>query len=117
MFKIADDDTKIIKSRPVVINIPGDGGAITKADITADFIILPQSEIDDLIAASREVDGDADILRKVWCGWSGVQDASGNTLDYSEAARDKLLDITYVRSALLQAYFKSASGEKAQRKN
>lgn len=117
MFKISDDDTKIIKSRPVVINIPGDGGAITKADITADFVILPQNEVDDLIAAARDGDGDADMLRKVWCGWSGVQDAGGNTVEYSEAARDKLLNIPYVRSALLQAYFKSASGEKARRGN
>lgn len=118
MFKLLDEtEAKTIKGWPVTINIPGDNGAVTKAEIKADFLLLPQSEVDDLIAAARNGDEDADLLRKVLVGFSGVADAGGNPIDFSEASRDRLLNISYARSALVQSYFKAAGGNRPKRGN
>lgn len=118
MFKMPDEGEElIIKGRTVFINIPGDGDAVTKAEIKADFLLLPQDEVDSLIEAARDGDSDADILRRVLRGWSGVENSDGSKMEFSTENLNKILKITYVRSALLETYFSAAGGRKAKRGN
>lgn len=111
MFKI--EKAKTIKW-PVAVNIPRDGGKTTKATFNAEFNLLPQDELDTIL---RDGGNDQDIGCAVLTGWDGVAGDDGAPLSFSDEARDYLLKITYVRSAILAAYFQCASGREAARKN
>ncbi len=118
MFKMPDEGEEIlIKNRTVIISIPGDGDAITKAEIKADFLLLPTDVVDNMIDAHRDGDTDIDILRRVLRGWASVEAADGTRMEFSTENRDKMLKIAYVRAALLEAYFSAAGGKKAKRGN
>jgi hypothetical protein len=120
MFKLDDNEETIIKNWPVIISVPQDGGAVQKNEISADYLLLPQDQLDDLLAASRESEGgttDADILRRVVIRVGGVADADGKTLDYMPELLERLIKIPFCRAALVTTYFEAASGKKAKRKN
>jgi len=120
MFKLDDNEETIIKNWPVLINVPQDGGAVQKHEITADFLLLPQDQLDDLMTASRDSEGgsvDVDILRRVVKRITGVADADGKALDYTAELLERLIKKAYIRSALVTTYFEAASGKKAKRKN
>lgn len=118
MFKL-DDDEIIIKNWPVIISVPQDGGSVQKHEITADFLMLPQDQIDDQMASSRDSEGhvDADILRRVVKRIGGVADVDGKVIDYTPELLEKMIKKAYVRAALVNTYFEAASGKKAKRKN
>lgn len=109
MFKLKTEHTY---SWPVTVQIPADGGKFTKATFDAAFKVIPQDRIDAILRGGNV---DAELLREVTEGWKGIQDENGNDLPFSEAARDTLLSVPYVRSALVEAYLDSLSG--ARRKN
>jgi hypothetical protein len=114
MFKLAEQRTY---KWPVTVHIPADGGKFTKATFTAEFKALPQKEIDRVVEEGRGGDRDADLCTECLIGWSGVQDENGNDIPFSDEAKAKLLDITYVRHALLDAFLESITGGGARRKN
>lgn len=114
MFKIAQNPSY---KWPVSVHVPSDGGKFVKATFTAEFKALAQDEIDGIIRDGREGDRNADLCRECLSGWSSVQDDDGNDLPYSDEAKAKLLNITYVRQALLEAFFESITGGSAKRKN
>jgi len=119
MFKLDDNEETIIRNWPVIINVPQDGGATQKQEITADFLLLPQDQLDELASASRDGEGsiDADILRRVVKRLGGVADAEGKALDYTSELLERVIKKTYVRSALVSTYFEVSAGRKAKRKN
>jgi len=119
MFKLDDNEETIIKNWPVIINVPHDNGATQKHEITADFLLLPQDQLDEVLAASLDGEGslDADILRRVVKRIAGVADAEGKAIDYTPELLERLIKRPYARSALLGTYFEAASGKKAKRKN
>lgn len=112
MFKIAQNPAY---KWPVTVHIPQDGGKFTKATFTAEFLALAQDRIDSVVEGIRDGDRDADFARECLLGWSGVQDADGADLPFSDEAKQKLLNIPYVRSALVAAFFESITG--GRRKN
>lgn len=112
MFKITQDRTY---KWPVTVHIPADGGKFTKATFTAEFRALAQDVIDGVLDDLRSGDRDADFARECLIGWSSVQDQDGSELPFSDEAKAKLLNIPYVRTALVNAFFESISGGK--RKN
>jgi hypothetical protein len=109
MFKI---ETRKTYTWPVTVQVPCDGGKYVKATFTAEFTALPQDQIDRLV---RDGDADSNIATECLAGWSGVQDEDGSDLPYSDEARTKLLNISFVRAAVVGAFFESLSG--ARRKN
>ncbi len=121
MFKLMDDEDagKEIKDWPVLINIPQDGGKVAKHEIRADFLLLPQADVEEQMEQSRESDGnvDRDILRRVVRKLSDVADAEGKPLDYTTELLERMINKSYVRSALISCYFDAANGRKAKRKN
>lgn len=114
MFKIAKD--RRIKW-PVTISVPQSGGTVQKHKIEAEFDLLTQSRLAEVMASDRNADGDTALLREVLVGWEGVADESGQPVEFSAETRDDLVDIPYVRAALIRSYFEAASGNAAARKN
>lgn len=112
MFKIVQNPTY---TWPVTVEFPSDGGRVEKATFDIEFKRLTQTrlnEIRDAIEKGTITDGD--LAREVITGWSGINDDKG-PVPYSEAARDQLLDIPLVASAIVMAMFGSIAG--AKRKN
>lgn len=119
MFKLDENEETLIRNWPVIINVPQDGGTIKAQEINADFLLLPQEQIDEQLTLAREGDGNADIeiLRRVVKGIGGVADSDGKAIAYTPELLEKLLKKPYVRSALVNTYFEAAAGKKAKRKN
>ena len=114
MFKISQEATY---KWPVTVHIPRDGGKFVKATFTAEFMALPQDKIDSVLEDIRAGDRDADFATECLVGWSGVQDTDGSDLPYSDEAKGKLLNMSYVRNAVVTDFFESISGGAARRKN
>lgn len=112
MFKIVQNPTY---TWPVTVELPTDGGKTEKATFDAEFKRLTQSRVDEIRqAVERGEMRDADLAREALVGWSGVVDGDG-LVPYSEKARDQLLDIPMVSTAVVMALLGSLSG--AKRKN
>lgn len=115
-------------SWPVSIKLPADGGKREKSSFDAQFKRLPQSRINEIQllvqqrikAAERgeELDNgvsDQSIAAEILVGWSGIVDADGDDVPYSEAVKVQLLDVPMMAGALIEAYF--ASLVELKRKN
>lgn len=107
MFRIQKSDEPI--SWPVTVKIPKDEGKTVKATFTAKFKLLPEDE-----QATVSAQGDSDFIAAVLIGWDGVQDEAGNDLQFSNEARDQLAKISYVKTAIISAYFSCANGVAAK---
>jgi hypothetical protein len=107
-------------SWPVSIQLPADGGKREKSSFDALFKRLPQSRINEIQqlvqqrikAAERgeELDNgvtDQSIAAEILVGWSGILDADGDDVPYSEAIKAQLLDVPMMAGALIEAYFTS----------
>lgn len=112
---------KIAKARrvawPVIISVPQSGGTVQKHKIEVEFDLLLQSRAQEVMQVDRSADQDEALLNEVVVGWSGVADEEGHPVEFSLEARGSLVDIPYVRTALIRAYFEAASGNAAARKN
>lgn len=104
MFQIASKNTC---KWPVNVQVPQDGGKRAKQTFTAEFMLLPPERQHALKNGSIP---DEEFLCDVVVGWSGVNDADGADLPFSDEARDKLIAIPYVRAALIEAYFDFVAG-------
>lgn len=112
MFKIAQSEEY---TWPVTVELPTDNGRFEKSTFDAKFKRLTQSRMDELRKGITAGDiTDSDLAREVLVGWSGVVDEGGE-IPYSEAARDRLLDIPTVCAAVVMALMGSLTG--ARRKN
>lgn len=112
MFKIVQNPTY---TWPVTVELPTDGGKTEKATFDAEFKRLSQSRVEEIKqAVERGEMRDADLAREALVGWSGVVDENGQ-VPFSEKARDQLLDIPMVATAIIMALLGSISG--AKRKN
>jgi len=111
MFRIANNDDAI--RWPVTIPVPQPGGSIKEAKIYVHFKVKNQNEIDDLSASGEDVVFFSAVIGGP--GWEGVQDEDGTELKYTEENLSKLLQIPYVKTAMVQAYFLFIAG--VSRKN
>ena len=97
---------------PVTVNIPQDDGKTQGAEFDCEFEILGVKEHDELVGSG------ADLLSRVLVGWARLMNEAGDApVDFSEAEKTAMLDITYVRAAITLAYYEAAHGNKAKRKN
>jgi hypothetical protein len=112
MFKI---EKKATFFWPVLVNVPKDGGGFASHEFQAEFKFHEQSKMDLLL--ERLKNDDHDILRDLLVGWKQVSNPDGTPVEYTEEAKEALIDIPYVRSALLKSYFEAISGNKVKRGN
>lgn len=107
-------------SWPVSIQLPADGGKREKSSFDAQFKRLPQSRINEIqqlvqqriksAERGEELDNgvtDQTIAAEILVGWSGILDADGDDVPYSEAVKTQLLDVPMMAGALIESYFTS----------
>ncbi len=91
MFKIAADPSFAHK---VKVRVPVD----------ARFRVVPW---DDVKALDHDVPAQ---LRLIWIGAEGIADDAGTPLPWSDALRDQLIGILFVRLAVLRTYVDAVTG-------
>lgn len=110
MFKLAAVKTV---TWPVEVQIPQDGGKVTRARFSATFEILSTEEYEEIVNAG------GDVLKRTLIGWGDdlLDEAGEAPVAFSEEAKATLLRISYVRVGLLGAYLQASAGREAARKN
>lgn len=106
MFKISKNPEF---SHQVKVKTPTDTG-FSEQTFTARFRALTISEADQ--HDSMSTSGTNAFLRDVLIGWEGIVDADGEAVPFSDAARQALIDIPFVRVALLDTYNLALIGAK-----
>lgn len=106
---------------PVVVRFPKQGAFVEKR-FTAQFALLPQEDVEDILRQIKDQTEDnlisADLLEQIWIGWSDdVTDEAGQPLPVTESNRRLLRQIIPVRNAVMQAWLEAMAGKKAARKN
>jgi hypothetical protein len=113
MFKIAKSDRYYY---PVTVEVVEDRGKRVKHTFDAQFVRLPQSEIDEMFSPQREQRiTDSEVVDRVVVGWRGVKDQDDVDIPFSMEALADLLDVYGVRSAIVRAWMESL--EQARQKN
>ena len=102
-------------SWPVSFDVPIDGGKFKRETFDAEFRRLSQSRLGEITKQVRtEEVSDLDIAREVLVGWSGIKDDDGEDVPFSESAREQLLDVPMLATAIVAKYFESLQGAKAK---
>lgn len=93
----------------VKVSVPVAGGHDTQT-FTARFRALSVSEAD--AHNTLTVEGTNEYLRDIFVGWEGVVDDQGVELPFNDANRDQMIDVPFVRIALLETYNAAMMGAK-----
>lgn len=104
MFKIKQSSSY---TWPVKFDVPIDGGTFRPETFDAEFRRIPQSGFKALLEALKP---DAEACREVLIGWKGVIGEDGQEMQYSESARDNLLEVPLVAGAIISAFIDSYTG-------
>ncbi|RID89678.1 hypothetical protein D2N39_21940 [Gemmobacter lutimaris] len=96
-------------SHTVKLSVPVDGGHDTQT-FTARFRALPVSEV--TAHDTMTAEGTATYLREILTGWEGVVDDAGEEIAFNDATRDRMIDLPFVRVALLETYNAAMLGAK-----
>lgn len=100
MFKLAKKPTF---SHQVKVRVPVDGGFVDQ-EFTATFRVLPWDEV-------KALDHDpAAQVRLFWVGADGICDDDEKPLPWSDALRDQMIGMLFVRIAVLSAYVDAVTG-------
>ncbi|NEX47600.1 hypothetical protein [Pseudotabrizicola algicola] len=104
---------KIVKNpeftAPVKVQVPAEGG-YADMNFTARFKALTVSESEAFDMMS--IRGTDDWLRTILIGWDGVVGEDDQPLSFNNAVRDQLLDVPFIRMAIIQAYNAAMMGAK-----
>ncbi|WP_126977475.1 hypothetical protein [Frigidibacter oleivorans] len=106
MFKVIKNP---VFTATVRVTAPTEGGVV-ESSFTARFKALPVSEMAAINTFTPE--GTVDFLRAILVGWEGVADEAGEPIAFNDASRDWLIDIAYVRTAIINAYNAAMMGAK-----
>lgn len=80
----------------------------TKEDFTARFICLPIDEYEGFDLSSPE--GAGDFVRRVLDDASEITDPDGTPLGFDDSLKERMVNVSYVRLALIAAYHQALSG-------
>lgn len=111
---------KVIKERriewPAMISVPQPGGSVREHQVSIEFEDISQTEVDAIYSGGGV---DADLLRRVVVGWKPGQfkDEADNDIVFSAETLGVLIDVAYVRAALVTAWLQLHNGKAAARKN
>ena len=90
---------------PVTVEIPADGGAVTKGEFEAHFKLLPQTEIEALGKGTV-----AALLRSAMIDWRGLNDAADQALPCTAENIDTVCEWPCWRTGLVSAFYDAQSG-------
>ena len=80
-------------------------GKFKKETFTAKFQNVGRKVFAELIEA-----GDDNFVRTVLIGWSGIKDADGNEIEFSEDTFEAILDNQFIVLGIIKAYGESMQG-------
>lgn len=103
MFKITSEPKF---THTVTAFVPTDGGHEPQS-FKATFRVLTDKDAEDISV------GDVEYLKRIVVGFDDIEGADGQPLPYSDALRDQLLALPYVRVALARTYVEAVSKSKA----
>lgn len=106
MFKLV---TNPEFSHSVKVRVPVDSG-YDDLTFTARFRALSISEAEAHNTLTSE--GTNAYLREIFVGWDGVVDDIGEAVPFNAGTRDRMIDIPFVRVALLETYNAAMIGAK-----
>lgn len=80
-----------------------------KKTFTGIFRLVPKAEMLKAFEAVSE-DHDTVLMRLAFIGWKDDLTQNGRPWPYSEAARDELLSVNFIRAAIAMAYWRAVNG-------
>lgn len=89
----------------VTVRVPVDGGH-SEQTFKARYRVVPWKEL-----TAHESDPE-EQARQVLIGWEGIVDDDENPIPYSDAARDELLSMMFVRLPVLRTYVEAITSAK-----
>lgn len=92
---------------PVKVLVPADGGSAEQS-FRIRFRALTLSEQADFDHST--VEGTNAFLRTVIVGWEGLQGEDGTPFEVSAPNLNMILDLQYIRLAIVRAYFDATNG-------
>ena len=115
MFKIA---TKPTYKRNITVQVPLDMGKTERQSFVMEFKRLSVTETKELVKMAEEQTlDDINVIADNAMDWEGVKDEDGNDVDFSVSTLESLMDIPYVRKAIMNAFLEDVFGKEAIRKN
>ena len=104
MFKITESPEFTHK---VVVAVPVDGG-FKEETLMARFRVVGQDQLSELADATPGNYGA--LVEKIVVSLDDLADAEGQPLPYNDAVRKAVMDLPYVRTALMRTYSEAVSG-------
>jgi hypothetical protein len=98
----------------VNIEIPGDYGNSTPADLDIKFKKLPVSELKKIQDGEKSKIPLRDIVRDNILDIQGVKGVDGKDIHYSDEVRDQLMDMSHVLGAVLMGFWQAQNGQKKE---
>lgn len=115
MFKLANKDTY---KRVIKVEVPGDLGKIDRQQFVMEFKRLSVSDTRALVDDSQEGKmDDEELISRYAVSWEGIFDENGEEIPFSLSALSEMMDITYVKKAIMSAFIEDVFGKEATRKN
>lgn len=105
MFKVASDRKF---THPVTVCVPVDNGHIDQT-FKVTFRVLDATEMEQ----DGSVESQKSVLRKIIVEMHDLIDADDQPVSYSDALRDELISLPFVRVALNNVYIKAMTKAKA----
>lgn len=93
----------------VKVLTPVNGGHETQT-FQGRFRVISITESDQHNTLTAE--GTKTYLREIFVGWDGVTDDQGEPVPFNDETRDRLIDVPFVRVALLETYNAAMMGAK-----
>lgn len=115
MLKLANKSTY---KRSITVDVPLDMGKTERSSFVMEFKRLSVTETKELIEESTfKSISDEDMLQRYAVSWEGVVDDDGKDLVYNRANLERVLDVPYIRKAIMNAFIEDVFGKEATRKN
>ena len=105
MFKVTSEPKF---THPVTVCVPSDGGHVEQT-FKATFRVLDAGQLSD----DGSVEGQIQDLRSVLVTMADLVGEDDQPVSYSDALRDQLITLPYVRIALLNAYIRGVTKAKS----
>lgn len=96
---------------PVKVLVPTEDGQVEQ-HFTGLFKLLREDQHQALLASEKP---DEDTARQTLIGWKEDLQQAGQPLAYSEAVRDELIALRFVRTAVCRAYWDAVNGALRQK--
>lgn len=105
MFKVSADPKF---THPVTVFVPSDGGHVAQT-FPVTFRVVPEDEM----GTADGTEGQKETLRRLVVHMGDLVDDDDQPVVYSDAIREQLINLAYVRMALMKTYIEAVTKIKA----